>query len=574
MAVTGNILSEIGDVILFNTGDFVLGITGFDGIENEDYTGETENRYFIKTFRYTTNGITYSSWMPLTSENLESIVYDASSPFRIEYSFQRGGSDASGNLVFNYIEIHFNYQVVGCSDLYNDSIFAEFSTCTDPDRLAWCLNVLDKMVNYGIVPKYVERNAGNDVDYIALFKAISCFFAMIVIYGRKLMNIRVSNRLVGILLSERGMITDINSDTDMLMNVLENLYSEMSRRGTEGVFSTGYGEYGRVGNTRPHVHMQLGELLRTIFYSPDDEYMYTLIRPERMGITIDKSFPLYRGTSEDDMVIKGYSEEKDFTELTLASYPLIRSNDITIASVASPIGEAETNVSVAVLNKASTWMVGIYPETYGSSKSFVIDNKIDYEITFWALAEGTSALTFGCKAYNGAGAAVAFSSPVSVFLSDNNFLEKEHIVPASRWVFVRGIIYGSNTEDITAEFNVTNIGLGKALRFSANAVRIAPYVVNDDLGGGDRVPASSIKIWDFKVRPLLYPFGFGVIQSQNLTHVWCKNNNPGMGTEVIDTTTYHKIHGHYMVTSHMLEKFVREYLIPYNSDLIINVLNE
>ena len=81
-------------------------------------------------------------------------------------------------------------------------------------------------------------------------------------------------------------------------------------------------------------------------------------------------------------------------------------------------------------------------------------------------------------------------------------------------------------------------------------------------------------MWDLKVRLLDKPYSTGFLRNQNMIQLWMKNNNNEFQKTV--RTLQHSIHPitkTELIGYPELDEFIRQYLIPYNSSLVINWIN-
>ena len=180
MAIIENRSSEIGDVIVIKTNVPIIGLLALSGFIDST-TGEVSpTKLFYKRFRYSVDGINYSLWLDLTISNVSAVVVDPTNTFYIEYTYTREGTDPTGDIAFNYVQVDGTYQTGVCPDIFINSIFYQFFSCGDLDVLRWCVNVLEKIYEKGIVPTYIERGVNSnlnwvDRDYLDFWRTICCF---------------------------------------------------------------------------------------------------------------------------------------------------------------------------------------------------------------------------------------------------------------------------------------------------------------------------------------------------------------------------------------------------------------
>ena len=64
----------------------------------DNVTGETATRTLTKEFATSSDGVTYSVYLPITDSNLQAIVHDSDLPFYFRLRYTRGGTDVAGNI--------------------------------------------------------------------------------------------------------------------------------------------------------------------------------------------------------------------------------------------------------------------------------------------------------------------------------------------------------------------------------------------------------------------------------------------------------------------------------------------
>ena len=163
--------------VLSNIGDYVLtkNDTAYNNVSSiNSYTevigGEDTNRFFLREFRYSIDGTTFSAWLELTNEYVVSISLDSTSPLYIEIKYSRTGIDDTGDLTFDSVELDFTYTIpeetitnpdwlttITCSQP-SDFIIDEPSTY-DPYNLSTSFEMYDKL------SQVVGDLYGHCVDY-------------------------------------------------------------------------------------------------------------------------------------------------------------------------------------------------------------------------------------------------------------------------------------------------------------------------------------------------------------------------------------------------------------------------
>jgi len=418
MAIEQNISSEIGDVILIKGNIPLIGLISFTAFA-DTLIGETGSKFFTKEFRYSLDGINFTTFQELTVPNITAISVNPTDFFFIEYKYTRAGTDASGTLRFIDNTLSAVFADLVCGPTYEKSIFNQFFSCFDQKILLWCLNVLEKTYKPGIIPKYITRDKNGNVnrideDFLAVWKAVTCFFAIIVQYARIFQDFSTFDRILKEYLIQKGLFICLDQNTEELLFLMKNYYRAINERGTKGVITkkldkrqisthtltgtsgtanitingTDYlaefttdlsgtatkflsdhtsdilGEQqvvvtksgadiiltSAVGGlefttvsanvtgdldsiivaTQLNEHILTnGELLRLICFRIEcDEFLFTLTDEEKFGWNIGNSSPLYKGTSFQSQLIKGYENTKDLKDLT--KYPIDNSAFVSI----------------------------------------------------------------------------------------------------------------------------------------------------------------------------------------------------------------------------------------------------
>ena len=531
--VIGNRLTEIGDFIIIKSLIPVVGVTGFISYSDITY-GETGSSYFNRQFRYSLDSVNYSDWIDLTNGNLQAIAINPENTFFIEYRYERAGTDISGDLWFESINIQANQINVIGGPIHNQSVFTQFFGAYDVEILNWCISMFEKIYKKGIVPNFITRGENSNVisgdeDYISYWRTICCFWSLFVNYARLFENIKNTDKLLLEYINQKGLIVRSNESNSNLNILRTTFYNEIRRRGTLLVSkSSGYGNL-----------VIDGELLRLIEWKDTDEFFFALTEAERFGWCLDNSSPMYRGVEKIDMFEKGYESGEDVVDLD--NYDLTDLNKCTLVSLG---GKDCIQISAVAAGNVA----GIGDMSGDRWKKFVVNPYLSYELSFFV---NQSQLTDNITSY-----LIAFDENCNQMLLknyttgsiSNDFFTRKSLNQTVIWYQVRLFIYGIGV--IGEEMN-PSIGYGNHLQFANSNTRyLCPQIYLDNtLGIGS---SSAIHLWNIKIRPLKTNYDRGFLQSSNLIQAMMKNNS-------------HR-------TSQEIENFIREYLIPYNSRVIYNYL--
>lgn len=521
MAVINNTLSSVGDSILIKVRVPLLGLTSITGFI-DSVVGVTGSRFFTKEFRYALDGINYSNWIALTVSNLNNVSPINNNPFMIEYRYTRDGSDPTGLLEFDFIELQGLYDKMDCGVYYKDSPFNLFFSCNDSKLFGWCLNVLEKVYQLGVIPKYIERSdnaLGSDQDYLDFFRSICCFFSYLVNYARVYESFHQNEDLLYEYLIQRGLhLCPTNRNLSELQHLMKNIFDEFRKRGTIQIASE---------MELPCGDFLKGELLRLLCYSDCDEFLFRLTSQYEIGWTVDNSSPLYQSFKGFNSLTKIWETTTQITNTS--NYPFTGTNlnkvtDSTVGSVLS----VSANSSIG--NPLDLTLYETIDPTIDYEFSFKIKspkNIESFSLYMWALDKGNNPVTLRSVGLNNA---------------TNAFFIKEMLPQANRYYEVIGLLRNNSYIGDSSDLQ---IGFGRDLKLKPSICKIMPQIVNE--GNLD------ILLYDIKLRPLTNYKSHGFIHSSKLIMSWMKNNNSNL-------------------SNNQVERIVRRDLINYNNTINHNWL--
>ena len=131
MAVNGQTTNANGDAILISISEPYLNVVEVIGYEDV-VEGESTGCFYEKFFRWGTDGVSYSDWIPLTNLNLEGLLLDPSKPFWIQYKYEQ-----VGDCTLEFVSI--------ALELLSDGGVIEFVpqiACCDGQSLSGCQNLV------------------------------------------------------------------------------------------------------------------------------------------------------------------------------------------------------------------------------------------------------------------------------------------------------------------------------------------------------------------------------------------------------------------------------------------------
>lgn len=510
-AIVASIQRLEGRSIIFRSAPAVnlLALISF----TDDATPPSGGQQFIKTFRYTLDGVNYSNWQELTVPNLSAITVGEDDIFVAEMSYFKDQPADSDYLQVSSISINTSVGAEIDKFYFDNSIFKKYFNSDDTDVLIWFVNVLEKLYFKGLIPNFIKRKdeSGSSEDFLALFGSITRFFAFYVKYARVFAAFYENEELIKDFLNQRGLNTSPEDTLEELQHYLETYYYQMSHRGTLGI----------VDLKRDGAEYN-GELLRLIHFKEFDEFIFCHYRKQNFGWNLGNSSPLYRGLSINDNInktpwSKGRVDMQNTTQYVTFGSGNIETNDF--------------NKKALVFASSGTWNM---------TTPIPVDPKIDYEISFRILT--ADPFTFTVRGFDYLGVAV------------NNFLRKTgafgtvvlsnaKLSRDDKYITVRVILY--NKAATSTATDTTNLKQGSNVIAAFNLNNITLKL---DVTG-------YAEIFDFKVMPVRTEYSRGFIQVNNFISTWVRNRNSKYNTQE-------------------LEDYIRRYLIPYNCHLKVTSIEE
>lgn len=545
MAVQFNDVTQIGDVFIVKANNPLMGVRAITGY-TDTVLNETGTRLFDREFKYSVNGVTYTDWATLTDAALQAVFVGVTNIFDIQYRYTRAGTDATEILTFISIELQGEIEEVSNPQIFEDLYFNKYFNYNDATVICWSLNVLNKLYERGVVAKYMERGEDNvdpyadDDDFVALFGALTHFFAILVRYAREFRDFTENQSLLLEYLKQKNIFLDDNTSLSDLQDLLANLYMNFLERGTNEIKKP----VGVDGRTLD------GELLRLLVKDEFDEFIFALIEREYSIWNLNNNSPLYRGTKGAVNLIKAYEFTQDLVSLT--NYPLLESSYITAYTDTDGAEDLEVIRILNVDSPAGTIVSGI-GDAKAQSKLILIDPRISYEITFQVRQVVYGPYLYLKVDLYDKDEVLLTDSPISAVdggltsvAIDEEELNDNNEVGFNNYYFIRVILFKLSTDDDAA--NVPDIGFGEHLIINnANAKYLSVELgtsVTDAVGDDG---TNELRIYDFKVRPMAENFGNAFVMIPNVITSWISNNSE--------------------LTNQVVENNIKRYLIPYNTIL-------
>lgn len=371
-----NKTTENGDVLRISTDVPVLGLVLLYGFL-DNTSGESPDMYFQKKFRYSKDiGINWSDWQLLTAANIQNVPIRNKESFLFEYAYQHEGRN--GELYFNWVQLEGEVNQ-GDDTIYSKTDFKQFFDVNDINVLGWAFNVLEKLYQQGILPKYVQRDyTENSKDFIDYWLSVTHFFALIVYMARQFQDIPGNNILFNLFFEGKGLALS-GEETQLQRNYLFAHYiDEYRKRGTASIIDPDGTVY--------------GEFLRLINYDPQEEFMFFNLVRQNLGWCCDFSSPMWIGTEQILNATKAYEYSESVKDLT--KYPIVGSVDVF------QYGDYEW---LRLATTAGTNGIDVASPTRENLQK--ISPSIPYEIYFRVIAisaDGTAPdhLNFGVKGYD------------------------------------------------------------------------------------------------------------------------------------------------------------------------------
>lgn len=557
-----NILNAIGDVLLIDVKPQITGrvhLTDFSDVVE----GVTATRTVEKEFRVSPDGVFWNDWQELNAANLSSSEYIVDSSLTIQLRYTRTGSDSTGVIEFKSIDFMGSREAIQfVAPTISSSIFANI--IGTPEMKALEENIFKKLYYRGIVPNYIPRAENSDEredkDYIDLFFSVARFYSMFIRFFKRFENFQDDFDLMREQVRQYGIYFDeANITLEDLQYLAQNLYDQIRQRGTEMIFK-------RKGYLLPNGEtLQIdGEFIRLVRSKVSDELLYENIPLEKVGWCLGQCSPMYRGTAQSKFLNKTKEITEDFQNLNnfvlskknRGAYSLVNADGKKVLRLSIEVGGGETGLGRLDENQNV------------SDNLYVVDSKIDYEITFafrindsWDKKK--TKLLFGVEGFDLLKNKLsdAFITPNGYEISEEFFLNDLTIFQKGIWYYARGIIHSyssANTENLP-----TNLGIGNNLYFNNSFVKY--FLPKIQLLSND---SASVDIWDYKIRPLvrgtnILPLkdgttnshSLGFIQSSRIFYAYVRNNNNSQSQDEITD-------------------IIEKYLLPYNvTDIFVFMSN-
>lgn len=503
MAIRGNTTSLLGDTFLIIPTKPLGRIKTIDGV-NWVVSGETVNWFYKKEYCIQINGGSWSSWDDIN--NLYTYPIDETVFYQVQFKFTHSksatASGVSPVLSFTSVTLEGENIPVECGHIYNGSPFGQWFPCDE--NLAWCLNVANKMYERGIVPNFILRGDGvDDEDYKVFWKVVSCFFSIIVEFGRRVSRYNEDVGMLKTYLKARTLFfCEGSADLAELQALSHELIRRVQKRGSWAV---------------------LLELKRYICYDPIDEFIFNLRPNKYVGWNIGNSSPTYKSIHNQDTLNKNYEPNGGFTDLSLyplVGAPIIDGDDLQL-NVGDGIGDAVSQ----------------------AGKSIVISPYLNYAIQFdVSVSSVTDEFTVGVSVMD-ENDTVLDTHNIEDDTIDNAFVNAIKLNRAGEWYNFIGILYNYD-RSVNTDNVKPNIGYGNHLKMTTDTVvKLQPVI---------KANAGTVTIRNLQIKPASLPYSTGFIQTSNWIDFLFNNRNDSLLWDDV-LSSFPKLYGN-----------MKKFLLPYN----------
>ncbi|MDD4436957.1 MAG: hypothetical protein PHS04_02850 [Tissierellia bacterium] len=543
-----NTIINIGDVLIVRVNTKISGRVTFSGY-TDTIVGETEERALKREFRVSaTNGLFWTEWKVLTDVALSENQFIAENSLLIEVRYTRIGTDSTD--VIEFIDIQFlgtREEISFVAPTITSSIFENIigSDCLNEIES----NIFKKLYFRGILPNYITRAENNDEnedrDFIDLFFSVARFFGMFICFFKRFENFKDDFSLMREQVRQYGVYFDESNITlEELQYLSQHLYDELRQRGTNMIFK-------RKDDVLPSGKIVPidGEFVRLLRNKISDELLYENIPLSKVGWCLRQSSPMYKGTSQSELLNKTKENTKDFQSLS----NFVLNNEGTASHSLKSFDSKNVLNLKATNGKTGLGRIDLIQDV--SENVYVADSRMDYEITFaFRIVSGVSSsvkLLFGVEGFDIMENRLndAFITPNGDSISETFFEKELSNMRTDCWYYARGIIHAYSSSNLSE--SKTNLGYGTNLYFNNSFVKyILPKIQLISNG-----VSSEVNIWDYKIRPLvrgtnIIPLkdgtenshSLGFIQSSRFLYTYVRNNNNNQSkveiTDIIEKYLY------------------------------------
>jgi len=489
-----------------------------------DGAGENFNKqYSIGS----SDGTVFGDWTDYTTENIRNFEASNLTEFHVRWRFLLDGADPVSPGVGEEVLVS-SLDSVGNTQSFNRSAFSTYFNAGDVRCMNWCINVLEKVYEEGIVPNYMERREGSvtlDIDYIEYWKSVTIFFSYLVVIARTVEGYLDDVEVAKEYLTQFGVQLCGGESLFELQTIARSIFKNFRERGTIESF--------KKSSERDFiVH---GEVLRMICFDDDDDdfFKVSVNRPYDIGWSLNNSSPLYTGTRGVLPLNLGYDDTIGIDEIT--NYPINFQNATGVSAVVDAnTFDGSQNVFEVT---PGTGQGGVGSPFYGQANNFAItiNPNISYEITAKVKqnSNNRNGLTFGCHALVSGSTSITNNALGDVSNSDtpSDFFFQQAALPIEdQYYLFSGIIFAYGTTITDATHAISGIGQNHLRFLNQDVIKILPFFYTDPDGATDY----TLSIYDIKVKPLSLGYSKSFLNQSNFIDIVCTNNNSSLSNDDVD----------------------------------------
>ena len=506
------------------------------------------------------NGIIESDWtdcgFATSNETTFTLNYTVIPGAVLQFKLEREGDGQP--IRFEKIETEqSSYEVVTHpTPTIDDSMFSNINRQYETKELE--NNLFKKLYLRGIVPNYIERadnySKEEDEDYISLFSAIARFFAIIIRFFKRWEKINEDEEMLKEILRNNGIqFNETQITFDELQFLVNNLYTEISKRGTAEIFC----KRGDVRKDGSVVTMD-GEFIRMIRADKATEILYETVPRYEVGWYLGKSSPMYRGIPNTCFDLDKLGLENYYSGLSDWNHIL------TFGSKSTSDYIYDGQVVKRIRFSGDSGIGRKSVATDASDYLINVDACLDYEIVIgFKVVSGGGNLYASLEGFN-----IDKIKLPDAFVLPNKSSVSENFFNADGSVSLRKFIIGKSyyarfiVKSYASEADADgglNIGFGNELFFNNAYLRyILPTI---------RISGGTIDVWNFHIRPLVRGtninrrigepyercFSLGFLKTDKFFHLYSRNRNNTMSQDDV-------------------RDFINRYLLTYSSTNLITFI--
>jgi len=357
---------------------------------------------------------------------------------------------------------------------------SKFSKIIDHDSqevLDWKENVLNKLIDSGIVPEYIERDSSYDQesDYVDFWKSIVELFSFYVGYSNKASKGFYNNvAIITTFLQQRGLFLNYDETLTQLRDLMESFYKEVSMRGTILPF------------------LEDGEFIRLIKKDISDEFVFELFKKEHFGWNLDNSSPLYRG----------FIHVSDFSEKIKNR---ILPHFGSILKTEDESGNIDFDIN-------STNYLG-FNSVNQNSEFINIDPRLDYCLNF--KIKGSGKLTIKARGYDAFGNYLGYLYSLKTGLESEIAIDQELLQNENEYFPINLFIFNKDKEN-DENYSIIDGLEGTHLKSFNNCTNLVFEIKSTD---------GSLNVFNLKFSNLITNYSRGFVQVNNFISLILNNRS-------------------------------------------------